>query len=494
MDNFIEKIQKQLQIMSEKEKDAWIISQAKISPEWRQEDFYKSICGMKKVIDMPERQEIDDFCEKVCNGEIAVEYETHYVEFDDYGHFHDDWEHEFHDPAHAMTFLSSVIRGCHDLIVLEEYAQAYELLDKVFGLEFAIEDHPNTDDTCEDEILDLYRAVREGILYIDTDKLLKDYIIACRNVEKDTEIAAKKLVSVLEMDIFRDCKLCACINISPKDPLLKLIKKTLAENLAGAEKEFSKKFSKDKYYFGQYRDQDHIKRIKSLIDYFAGIGKKEQKESFLRGTWSQIKSLINRLSYEPYIDDQFEIEEIWNIVEALIKRGGFEKEVWEVKAEVLREIYENDFFDYYGVYDPMHDLAGAICSNREENLKRAKLMMDAEGGYLGGDAAKLYRELGEEEKCVEYFENHLGKDEEPYEIVMDYYMDRNRDRAVEIAEQAIVKCKKDQTPFMIFLMKAAKEKGDEKRFQKLWQSAHKRRAVNSAKVDEIFSQIEQEGM
>ncbi len=197
-------------------------------------------------------------------------------------------------------------------------------------------------------------------------------------------------------------------------------------------------------------------------------GKKEQKESFLRGTWSQIKSLINRLSYEPYIDDQFEIEEIWNIVEALIKRGGFEKEVWEVKAEVLREIYENDFFDYYGVYDPMHDLAGAICSNREENLKRAKLMMDAEGGYLGGDAAKLYRELGEEEKCVEYFENHLGKDEEPYEIVMDYYMDRNRDRAVEIAEQAIVKCKKDQTPFMIFLMKAAKEKGDEKRFQKLW--------------------------
>ncbi len=62
MDNFIKKIQKQLQIMSEKEKDAWIISQAKISPEWQQEDFYKSICGMKKVIDMPERREIDDFC------------------------------------------------------------------------------------------------------------------------------------------------------------------------------------------------------------------------------------------------------------------------------------------------------------------------------------------------------------------------------------------------------------------------------------------------
>lgn len=494
MDTFIEKIQKRLQTMSEKEKDAWIISQAKISPEWRQEDFYKSICGVKKIIDMPERQEIDDFCEKVRNGEIAVQYETHYVEFDDYGYFHDDWEHEFHDPAHAMTFLTSIVRGCHDLVVLEEYAQAYEVLDEVLGLKFAIEDHPDTDDTCADEFLELHRAVREGILFIDEDRLLTDYVAACRNVEKDMDITAEKIVSALEMDIFKNCKLCDCISISHGEPLLTAIKKTLDKNLVRAETQFSKKYSKDKYYLGQYADQDHIKQLKSLIDYFAGIGKEEPKESFLRGTWSQIKSLLKRLSYEPYIDDQFEIEEIWNIVEALIRRGGFEKEAWEVKAEILREIYENDYFDYYGVSDPMHDLAGAICCNREENLKRAKLMMNAGRGYLGSAAAKLYRELGEEERCVEYFENHLGKEEEPYEIVMDYYKDRNRDKAVETAELAIAKCKKDQTPFIIFLMKDAKEKGDEKRFQKLWQSAHRRRAVDSRKVEEIFSQTENSGL
>ena len=33
--------------------------------------------------------------------------------------------------------------------------------------------------------------------------------------------------------------------------------------------------------------------------------------------------------------------------------------------------------------------------------------MKAGRGYLGADAAKLYRELGEEDKCAEYFENIL---------------------------------------------------------------------------------------
>ena len=83
MDKFLDKIQKQRKHMSEKEKDAWIISQAKIVSGKNQEDFYKSLCGAKKVIYMPDRQEIDRFCKNVQSGEIVLEYETHYVEFDD---------------------------------------------------------------------------------------------------------------------------------------------------------------------------------------------------------------------------------------------------------------------------------------------------------------------------------------------------------------------------------------------------------------------------
>ena len=150
MVNFIEKINKQLKMMTEKEKDAWILSQAKILSEHKQEDFYKSICGTKLIINMPEQDEIKAFCEKVKIGDISVEYETHYVEFDDYGHFLDDWEEIFHDPAHAMSFVSSVIEGCHDLIILEEYENAFAILEDIIGLEFTIEDHPDSDDICND--------------------------------------------------------------------------------------------------------------------------------------------------------------------------------------------------------------------------------------------------------------------------------------------------------------------------------------------------------
>ena len=76
--------------MTEAEKDAWILSQAKILPDFKQENFYKSICGTKKVIN---------------------------------GHFHNDWEYEFYDPDNAMSFISSVIRGCHDLVVLEYFLE-----------------------------------------------------------------------------------------------------------------------------------------------------------------------------------------------------------------------------------------------------------------------------------------------------------------------------------------------------------------------------------
>ncbi len=294
MDDFYKKIQKQLNSMTEAEKDSWILSQAKILPTWEQEGFYKSICGTKKVINMPECDEITAFCERVRNDDISVEYETHYVEFDDYGHFHDDWKHDFYDPKHAMSFIFSVIKGCHDLIVLEEYEDAFRIMDDIIGLKFAIIDHPDTDDTCEDEYMDLDMAVHEGILSIDREDLLRDYIESCKCSVKDSSIAAEKIVAALEMELFEDCKTNVCITIAPNDPLLSEIKKKLKDDLDRYEKECADKSKKDKYYWGEYRDRERIRHISALIEYFGKIGKKpkKSKESFLRGSWSQISELL----------------------------------------------------------------------------------------------------------------------------------------------------------------------------------------------------------
>lgn len=489
MEHFLDKVRKQLKKMTEAEKDDWIISQAQILPEWKQEDFYRSVCGTKKVIDMPDRKGITEFCKKVRNGDIVVEYETHYVEFDDHGYFHDDWEYDFYDPDHAMSFISSVIRGCHDLIVLEEYRTAFEILDEILGLEFTIEDHPDTDDSCEDEFMDLNMAVQEGLLSVNRDDLLRDYIRACRCAVRDDRQIAGKIVSAFEMELFEDCKTECCITITEDDLILAEIKKKLAEDLERYGKELADKSKRDKYYLGEYGDRKRISHLQALKEYFEKIGRAEKKpeESFLRGTWLQIGSLLTELMHESYIDDQFQMEEISNIVKALLKRGGFEKEPWEIKEQILKDIYENEYYDCYGVYDPMKDLADAICSDKNENLKRAEIMMKAGRGSLGADAAELYRELGEDDKFTEYFENHLGKEEKPYKILLDYYRDKDKKKAVEIAALAIQKCSRDLTSFFIVLLQDAKDRKDETAFKKLMQSAHRRRAVNSAEVDARFS-------
>lgn len=485
MDSFLDKIEKQLILMKESEKDVWILAQAKLLPEWKQEDFYKSLCGTKKVIDMPERSEITEFCEKVRNDEITVEYETHYVEFDDYGNFHDDWEYVFYDPDNAMSFIISVVKGCHDLIMLEEYESAFEILDEIIRIEFIIEDHPDTDDSCADDYMDLDMAIHERILPLNRGNLLHDYIEACRHSVKDFGSAAGKIVSAFEMELFRDCKAQDCVTITATDPLLDEIRKKLAEDLVRFQEEFNKKIKEEKYYRTEFRDRERIRCINELIEFFGKNTLKETKVSFLKGTWLQISGLISELMDEKYIDDQVQIGQIWDIVEALLRHGGFEKESWEVKSHILEDIYKNDLYDCYGISDPMDDLVNAMCTSREENLKRADIMMKA---GLGSLAAKLYRECGDDDRCAEYFEKHLGKEEEPYEIMIDYYKERNYEKAVEIANQAIQKCRIDQTPFFIFLLQDAKENGNETAFKKLIQSARRRQAVKSEEIDAIFSQ------
>ncbi|OLR56642.1 hypothetical protein BHK98_11520 [Hornefia porci] len=269
MNEFYNKLQKQLERMTEKEKDSWILSQAKILPDWKQEDFYKSICGTKKIISMPEQDDIKTFCEKVKNGDIFVEYETHYVEFDDYGHFHDDWEHDFYDPEHAMSFISSVISGCHDLCVLEEYEDAFKILDDIIRLEFVIVDHPDTDDTCADEYMDLDMAIHERILELNRDDLLKDYIKSCREHSKNQDYVAEKIVDAFEMTLFRNCKTDYCITITEKDPLLTELKMRLEEEQKRLEKEFCEKSKQDKYYWDEFRDRERIRHISTLVEYFS---------------------------------------------------------------------------------------------------------------------------------------------------------------------------------------------------------------------------------
>ena len=53
-----------------------------------------------------------------------------------------------------------------------------------------------------------------------------------------------------------------------------------------------------------------------LLEYLKAdiaAAKAAPKKTYQEEQWAEIKRLIENLKYEPYIDDQFQIEEIWNI-------------------------------------------------------------------------------------------------------------------------------------------------------------------------------------
>ena len=226
-----------------------------------------------------------------------------------------------------------------------------------------------------------------------------------------------------------------------------------------------------------------------LLEYLKAdiaTSKAAPKKSYLEEQWDEIMRLIKNLDYEPYIDDQYEIEEIWNIIDEMIKSGKLKKESWKIRRKVIDDIIDGEYYDYYGVSDPMQDLFKALLLNDKEKIEAADMTFASGSEYVKKDGAKLYKECGQPEKYFAYVENHISDKEKPYLELIDYYKDRDTDKAVEIAELGLKKCKDDQTDLIIFLIQIARDNGDEKKEARLWTSAKLRRAVNLSKVEKAL--------
>ena len=210
------------------------------------------------------------------------------------------------------------------------------------------------------------------------------------------------------------------------------------------------------------------------------------KKSYLEENWAEIKRLIETLKYEPYIDDQLEIEEIWDICEEMIKSGKLEREPWQIRRHVLKSIIGGGYYDYYGVADPMMDLFKALMFTKEEKLEAADIIFKIGSDYIKKDGAKLYKECGQQKKYIAYVEQHLKDKEGPYIETINYYKDTDPQKAVEIAELGLKKCKDDQTDIIIFLIQDARKNGDKVREAKYIKSAKMRGAVNYSRVHEVL--------
>lgn len=487
--DFIHLINKKLQEMSSERKDAWILEQAALISESEQQDFLMSLIGAKKIIYMPTEKEIDEFCKKVQKGENCVEYETHYYEFNSEGRYVDDWERWHNDPMGAFAFLDRTFRGCHDLLRMGEHKLARKILDRICRLEFRVVEAEDSEDFADDSPFTIVDAGKEQKLSMSIYEIGYDWLEALFLDKEDENLEfAEKILKVFENEFCQELSLSDFKGLF-SEKFLDYVEGILVEEIKETDAEL-KKCSKDsRLWRKQYTfKKKNARRQHLLLDIRTRCRDQEKKEempdkvSVLKASWKQINELLCILSYERYIDDQLEIDEVWNICKALIKRGKFEEEDWKIRKEILYEMIGHDYYDCYGCYDPIKELSEKLYITDEEVLEFADLLNQYD--RYAEKAAKIYRKYGKMDKYVQYLETHLGKTAKEYIALIQCYCDAgNASGAREIAERGLKQCKDDLTELFIFLLKDAKVCGDEERYKRFYASAKRRRMVDIRRVN-----------
>lgn len=212
--------------------------------------------------------------------------------------------------------------------------------------------------------------------------------------------------------------------------------------------------------------------------------------TYLSAKWKEIKELIADLDREPYIDDQYEIAEIWKICEEMIRSRKLQDESWENRKRVLKDIIESgDYYDYYGVIDPMQELFQALMQNDSERIECADMIFNIGTEFMQEDAAVIYKQCGEMGKYLDYLWDHLRDEKAPYLELIDYYQDRDLPMAIKAAELGMQKCKEEQTDILLFLLKLAVRNHDEDGIKRLLKSSKLRRRVNYNRVMEEYARM-----
>lgn len=453
-----------------------------------------SLTDEKKIIDMPTMGDIEKFCEQAEQGRIYFEFEMHYYEFDDDGRYMDDWKRWHNDRFGAIPFIDKVFDGCHDLMRLEEYQTVSDIMDRVCELQFPVKTAEDSEEDSDEDFFSLADADKENMFSRRLEEAGADWIRAVAQLtgEQDNRERAGKLLELLEHPVCQKVKPRILLEEGlPREiffDMMVILEGEIAEREAFLEGKTREEMSfRERYRLGKVIDRKKEMLLDIRVKCLGTISDNTpRKESKLAACWEQIKEGIKWLSYEPYIDDQPEIDTIQNICEALIRTGQLDQEDWEVRKKVLKDMIHNEYYERYNCQDVMLELAQKMCTTREEYLVCADIM-DASKEYKE-QAAYLYYQYGRDDKYISYLETHLDRRSKEYSALITYYQTHDRQEdARRVAEQGLERCREDLTDSFICLLLDAQKGNDQKRFQKLYASAKRRKHVDIEAINSALS-------
>lgn len=220
-----------------------------------------------------------------------------------------------------------------------------------------------------------------------------------------------------------------------------------------------------------------VGELQKKLEVEEDIARMRSEKTYLEKGWEEIVQLIYELSFERYIDDQIEMEMIWNKIEEMIQSGNLPSESWQTRWMIIKDIVDNDFYDYYGVPDPMQDLLRALLLSNNERKQLADYLWDTPK-HSRKLADQLYQEIGEVGKHLQYIEQGLRDKVQPYLYLIQYYSDKDEGKALKLAEQGRVKCRSDLDEIYIYMINCARKHNDIEEVKRLLRSAKNRRGAD----------------
>lgn len=478
---YLEQVKAQLENMSELEKDTWILTQAKVIAETKQQDFLLSLKSEKLIIDMPSLDDIDLFFQHINNGELYFETEKFNTEGNDCNQYDEMWIW-YNDPLDITSQLNNILSGCHKLLCLEDYQLTFDLLSKAFQLRFHIK---NSEGLCGSEVISIMELEDKCLCFNDLSKTEEDLIISMIYAAKDQDEnwVARNIIGLLCNPLCHDIDLEALLERHISQELYSQMIAILDEETKDIEEtDTSDQTDQSNLLLMQRSRKELLFCLQFLVPSTEKIGEHEE-ELILKEAWEDIRELDFMLKCEPYIDDQLQMDDIYEICENIIHSSSLAKENWALRKSIIEEIVENDYYDSYGCNDEMEELAEKLCTNQEEFLYYADLLYATD--WYKEKGADIYLRYDQDDKYLSYLNMHDVKKNKAYHTLMKYYQEHDQEeKACEVARLGMEKCKDcDVTEMMLLLLLNAKKQGDQKQFNKFLQSARRRKHVDMERIN-----------
>ncbi|WP_411680054.1 hypothetical protein [Clostridium thailandense] len=207
---FIKAVDEKLSTMSESEKEKWIHNLARTIQEDERCKFLNSLNGENNSVEIiQDIKEIQEWCEKIQNGDIY--FECSYSEVYGENYWRDD-SYEYRDTYEIGKKLTSAFQIAEDLLYQKEYEKAFDIYQLLIDMVFQAYDS----DSEETMDLGIEELVDENLVSLNLKKIVLNLLYAKYQTSNGKD-RVQGIYSYIKLNISKDIKLEEFFTVGPEE-------------------------------------------------------------------------------------------------------------------------------------------------------------------------------------------------------------------------------------------------------------------------------------